>query len=102
MVDDIEVRWSRKAIRQVQQVARHIELDSPWQAQRVVQKIYAVPEALSWSPAKGRIVPEYGDPTLREVSVFSWRVIYRMKKPELIEIVAVIHGKRILQDDLLG
>ena len=102
MAGNVEIRWSRKAIRQVQQIARHIELDSPWQAQRVVQKIYAIPEGLSWSPAKGRIVPEYGDSTLREITVFSWRVIYRLKEPGLIEIAAVVHGKRILRDELLG
>ncbi len=102
MAEDVEIRWSRNAIRQIKEIGKYIEIDSPWQAQRVVQKIYAVPERLKWSPEKGRIVPEYRDPDLREVSILSWRVIYRIKRRGLVEIAAVVHGRRLLKDELLG
>ena len=33
-------------------------------------------------PESGRIVPEYGDPKLRELIVGSYRLIYRIRKEE--------------------
>ncbi len=97
-----EIRWSNKAVLQVKSIGEHIELDSPWQAERIVNLLYSAPEKLRWSPRKGRIVPEFGDPKLREVSVFSWRLIYRILDEETLEIAAVVHGRRLLQRSQLG
>lgn len=102
MAQEVGVRWSRNALRQVKKIGEYIELDSPWQAERVVQRIYSVAERLQWSPTKGKLVPECRDPNLREFSVLSWRVIYRIKSEELVEIVAVVHGKRLLREEMLA
>ena len=96
------IRWSRKAVRQVEKIGEHIEIDSPWQAERIVNLLLSAPEKLRWSPRKGRIVPEFNDPNLREVSVFSWRLIYRLVGEETLEVAAVIHGRRVLKRSLLG
>ncbi len=96
------IRWSRKAIFQVEKIGEHIELDSPWQAERIVNRLFSTPENLRWSPRKGKIVPEFGDPDLREVSVFSWRLIYRIVNEEALEVVAVVHGRRLLKRSLIG
>ena len=42
------------------------------------------------------MVPEYDDENLRELIVYSYRIIYRLGQDEVL-IVAVIHGKRVLQ-----
>lgn len=97
-----EIRWSNKAVLQVKSIGEHIELDSPWQAERIVNQLYSAPEKLRWSPRKGKIVPEFGDPQLREVSVFSWRLIYRILDEETLEVAAVVHGKRLLKRSQLG
>jgi toxin ParE1/3/4 len=44
----------------------------------------------------GRKVPEFDNENIREVLVYSYRVIYRLEEPEVV-IAAVIHGKRMLQ-----
>lgn len=97
-----QIRWSKKAVLQVKSIGEHIEIDSPWQAERIVNLLYSAPERLRWSPRKGRIVPEFGDPNLREVSVFSWRLIYRILNEDTLEIAAVVHGRRMLKPPLLG
>ena len=97
-----EIRWSRKAVLQVQRIGEDIESDSPWQADRIVNLLYTTPEKLRWSPRKGRIVPEFGDPNLREVTVYSWRFIYRILDEETLEVAAVVHGRRLLKRSLLG
>ena len=42
------------------------------------------------------MVPEFGDQEIREIVVYSYRVIYRIQTEELI-IVAIVHGKRDLK-----
>jgi toxin ParE1/3/4 len=47
-------------------------------------------------PPLGRKVPEFEDENVRELLVYSYRIIYRLLPDEAL-IVAVIHGKRVLQ-----
>ena len=47
-------------------------------------------------PQAGRKVPEFDDENIRELVVYSYRIIYRLQENEVL-IVAVIHGKRVLQ-----
>jgi plasmid stabilization system protein ParE len=49
------------------------------------------------SPKLGRIVPEYNDKNLREKIYGNYRIIYRIK-PEVIEIAAICHGARLLEN----
>ena len=46
----------------------------------------------------GRQVPERGDARYREKIVYSYRLIDRAVSPERIEVLAVIHGARLLPD----
>ena len=41
----------------------------------------------------GRIVPEIEDPNIRELIIYSYRLIYEIS-PNRIEILAIIHGKQ--------
>ena len=44
-------------------------------------------------PQMGRIVPEMDDSKVREVFIYSYRLIYQISQSN-IEILAVIHAKR--------
>jgi plasmid stabilization system protein ParE len=44
-------------------------------------------------PRMGRIVPEIEDPNIRELIIYSYRLIYKIS-PKRIEILAIIHGKQ--------
>jgi plasmid stabilization system protein ParE len=48
------------------------------------------------SGSRDGVVPEFDDPALRERFVYSYRVIYRVE-PHRLLIVAVIHGKRLIE-----
>ena len=41
----------------------------------------------------GRIVPEIGDKTIRELVHYSYRLLYKLS-PNRIEVLAIIHGKQ--------
>jgi hypothetical protein len=62
-------------------------------AKRVIKIIKSIPG----SPRLGRIVPEYNDDNLRERIYGNYRIIYRIK-PETIEIAAICHGSRLLEN----
>ena len=41
------------------------------------------------------MVPEFGDPSIRELLAYSYRIIYTVNQEEVL-VAAVIHGKRNL------
>lgn len=92
------VRWSPRALEDVEAIADYIEKDSPFYAKAVVTKIIAISRQLEDFPFSGRIVPEAGDNILREHFVFSYRIIYRIDEMD-VTIAAVVHGKRLLLID---
>ncbi len=46
----------------------------------------------------GRKVPEYDAQDIREVIERPYRIIYRIK-PDQIDVIAVIHGARLMPDE---
>lgn len=89
------VNWSPRALTDVEEIAHFIEKDSLFYAQAVVTKIVRSTAKLADFPLAGRIVPEFNQPDFRELFVYSYRVIYRVKN-ETVTVVAIIHGKRLL------
>jgi len=89
------VVWSPAALQDVEDIAEYIARDSSRYASAVVSKILAVARGLRQFPTRGRIVPEFADPAIRETFVYTYRLIYRVKDRE-VTVAAVIHGKRLL------
>jgi plasmid stabilization system protein ParE len=48
-------------------------------------------------PLAGRVVPEWDQPTVHEVFVGPYRLVYRVSESE-IEILLFIHGARLVAD----
>ena len=46
-------------------------------------------------PASGRMVPEIGEKSIREVILGSYRIIYR-RRSEAVDVLTVHHGARLL------
>jgi plasmid stabilization system protein ParE len=90
------VAWSPRALDDVDSIASYIARDSTAHASAVVAKIVQSTRTLRHFPFAGRIVPELEDPAIRELFVFSYRVIYRVQT-KTVTIAAVIHGGRILE-----
>ena len=88
--------WSRRAVQDLDTLTAFIAADSPAYAGVVLKNIVNQTKILTRFPHAGRKVPEFDDENIRELVVYSYRVIYRLQPDEVL-IVAVIHGKRILQ-----
>ncbi len=88
--------WSRRAAQDLDSITDYIAADSPAYAGIVLKSIVNQTRILERFPHAGRKVPEFDDENIRELVVYSYRVIYRLQEDEAL-IVAVIHGKRVLQ-----
>jgi plasmid stabilization system protein ParE len=94
-----EVVWSPRAVEDVEAIALYIAADSTSYAAAVVKKIVDITRSLRRFPFSGHVVPEFGEESIREKLVYSYRIIYRIQD-ETITIAAVIHGKRLLELDM--
>ena len=88
--------WSRRAGQDLDSITEYIAADSRAYAGTVLKSIVNQTRILERFPQAGRKVPEFDDENPRELVVYSYRIIYRLQKDEAL-IVAVIHGKRVLQ-----
>jgi len=91
----MNVAWTRVAQGHLRAIHDYIAADSPRHAQRVVDHITRRTKSLELMPRLGAEVPEYGDESIREILYRSYRIIYRIL-PERIDVVAVIHGARLM------
>jgi plasmid stabilization system protein ParE len=89
------VVWSARALADVDAIASYIAADSSSYASTVVRKILSLTRILAGFPRAGRKVPEFDDESFREVFAYSYRIIYCVE-PDVVVVVAVIHGKRML------
>ena len=87
------VKWSIPAKEDLKQIYDYIAKDSKYYARNVTQNIVRGTEKLRDFPEIGRVVPEIGDPNVRELLVYSYRLIYEIKSHG-VEILAIVHGKR--------
>ncbi|MBE0506616.1 MAG: type II toxin-antitoxin system RelE/ParE family toxin [Marinospirillum sp.] len=92
------VKWTEHALAQVRSIYEYIAQDSPLYAKRVAESLVSKTIGLGELPNKGRKVPELNDEAIREVSQYTYRILYEIK-PTHIEILAVIHKRRDLQPE---
>ena len=89
------VAWSAEARADLRRIAEFVAQDSPTYASTIVDAVLARVARLGEFPRMGRVVPELGDESFRELLVSSYRVMYRLEADSVV-IAAVIHSKRSL------
>jgi toxin ParE1/3/4 len=95
----VKVCWTENAIGHLVNIYEYIAINSPTYGKRMVDRITLRSEQISQQPLSGRKVPEYDAEDVRELIEKPYRIIYRVK-PTQIDVLAVIHGARILPEDL--
>ncbi len=87
------VAWTQGARDGLDSVLGYIAEDSPEAAAKILDVILGVAESLDQLSNRGRIVPEIGDPSIREVFVYSYRLLYQVCDDE-VRIIGLLHGAR--------
>ena len=91
-----ELIWSSQSLDDIDAIAQFIGRNSPHHAQRVVEALFDLGDVITAHPLAGRTVPELGAELVRERFLYSYRIIYEVR-PERIEVLAVLHGRRLLE-----
>ena len=87
--------WSPRAVEDLLSIRSDIDRESPHYGALVAHRIaVAAVERLRVFPESGHIVPEIGDPMVREVVWRDYRVIYRVGETS-VQIVTVLRGTRL-------
>ena len=98
---DFAVSWSPQVRDDLHDIAAYIARDSPRYASTVISRILAAGRSLETLPWRGRVVPELRLNDHREIYVHEYRLIYRIAG-RIVEILAVFHGRRLLENTRLG
>ena len=63
------------------------------QAKTVTEKIGAKVSVLEKLPRIGKMTPELGDPNVREIPIYTYRILYEIQADN-VEVLAIIHKRR--------
>ncbi len=91
------VKWTAHAKSQVRHIHDYIAQDSPLYARRVSEELVKKTIGLDELSRKGRKVPELNVDAVRELGLYSYRILYEIKSDSLIEVLAVIHKRQHLE-----
>jgi addiction module RelE/StbE family toxin len=91
----VRIRWTEHARRDLLEIFAFIAEDRPGAARGVVAAIRKSMASTCEHPLIGRVVPELEVSNLRERIVPPYRVIYQLRREEII-VLTVIHDRRDL------
>lgn len=94
------VIWSDPARADLRAIHDFIANDSAHYARKVAQDIASKPDGLDELPRLGKVVPELDNEAIRELSIYSYRIIYEIREPDIV-VLAVIHKRRDFQPELI-
>src|SRR3990172_2884119 len=94
------VVWTEQARRMLDDTVAYIAQDSRPAAERLLIQALEAASSLDALSERGRVVPEFGQPTMRELFVQRHRLLYEVT-PHEVQILAFIHGARDLTRWLL-
>jgi toxin ParE1/3/4 len=92
------VVWTLEALDRLIEIEDYIARDNPGRATRFIELLIGRGFSLTNNPLRGRIVPEFSDPRIRELLIRDYRLVYR-SAPNRIEILTVFEGHRQFRTD---
>jgi len=90
-----KVKWTEVAWSDLEKVSDYIARDSPYYAAAFVREVCDAARSLTYLAERGRVVPEFDDPTIHELFVRRYRLIYQVTE-QTVYIIGFIQGARDL------
>ncbi|HSR97023.1 MAG TPA: type II toxin-antitoxin system RelE/ParE family toxin [Kofleriaceae bacterium] len=91
----VAVGWTAQALDDLEAACLYIARDAPHIAQIFAARSFDAVDRLAEFPLSGRVVSEVGRSDIREIIVYSYRIIYRYSANE-VAILTVHHAARPL------
>lgn len=93
----VKVVWTNYAYLDLKDIYHYIARDSVKYAHLQISRIKDRTTILKSNPQSGRIVPETNQEYLRELIEGNYRIIYKIRNSERVDILTVFHAARILR-----
>ena len=90
----VKIFWLQTAKDDLKDIYDYIAVDSIKYAKHQIKQIRIRASILKTTPYSGKIVPEYDMESIREIVLGHYRIIYRIKNPEVIHVILIHHGAR--------
>ena len=71
----------------------YISEDSVIYAKQVVEEIINKSDYLKDYPNIGRVIPELNNPRIRELIIYSYRMVYQVESED-VEILTLVHSRK--------
>ena len=92
------VIWSIPASEDLKRIHNYIAQDSSYYAKQVINNIIKKADFLIGFPEMGRQVPEIDNSMIREIPVYSYRLIYKYNSED-IEILTIVHSRQLFSPE---
>ena len=90
----VKIVWTDLSVFELKEIFDYISLDSKRYALNQVERIKSKTLILKSMPDVGRVVPELENSEIRELIEGNYRIIYRIKTKDSVEILTVHHSSR--------
>lgn len=87
------VKWSKTAMDDLRRIYNYISEDSVIYAKKVVEEIINKSDYLKAYPNIDRAIPELNNPRIRELIVYSYRMVYQVESED-VEILTLVHSRK--------
>jgi addiction module RelE/StbE family toxin len=94
----VQIKITNKAIKDIKLIYKYILKDSYQNAILVTESIFHKIDTLKTKPDIGKLVREFKNPCIRELKLFKYRIIYRVKNEDNVEIITITHSSRLLSN----
>lgn len=93
----VRINWTFQARNDLKSIADYISIDSVRYAKLQVVRIRTRTKILKAHIHSGKMVPEIGDPNIRELIEGNYRIIYQIVRKDQIDILTIHHTARDLE-----
>jgi toxin ParE1/3/4 len=93
-----QIAWTQSAVDDLAEISSYIAKDSEFYAAAVVRELIEAARSLDRFAERGRLVPEYRNPSIRELLVRNYRLIYEVSA-DGTHVLRIVHGARRLPTD---
>ena len=93
-----EVIWTTSARNELDDIVGYIAKDAPLSALAFLEEVLAAADTLATLAKRGRMVPELQNPSIRELFIKHYRLLYEIED-RAVYVLGLIHGAREFKPD---
>lgn len=90
------VGWTENAVLGLEATISFVAQDSMDNALRLLKRVLDAADSLGTLSERGSVVPEYGDPDVRQLLVNPFRLLYRVGESE-VYVLGILHERQDVQ-----